>query len=246
MWGQVERPRVGPIGHGDWKAVMVQRCTARVTPRMRWPIWQPACAAASRASGYPLSLSPVGGIRFNAAFTETTSLRLHRPLRCRFALSPPRPPPRRVSASVSWSSAAAAAAALAMARPLPNQTVARTSATSLRYFPGHSKPSLPLSAPALRKAAAALLLAAAVALPCAVLYRAAVLDAVQPVQVGWDRGPWWERGQPPPAVVVPEEDGDVDPAAADDLVRFASTSSSPSFLLFNFVPLSFSVAVLVI
>uniref|UniRef100_A0A0E0GBF5 Nucleotide-diphospho-sugar transferase domain-containing protein n=2 Tax=Oryza TaxID=4527 RepID=A0A0E0GBF5_ORYNI len=104
-----------------------------------------------------------------------------------------------------------------MARPLPNQTVARTSATSLRHFPGHSKPSLPLSAPALRKAAAALLLAAAVALPCAVLYRAAVLDAVQPVQVGWDRGPWWERGQPPPAVVVPEEDGDVDPAAADDL-----------------------------
>uniref|UniRef100_A0A0E0NJD0 Nucleotide-diphospho-sugar transferase domain-containing protein n=1 Tax=Oryza rufipogon TaxID=4529 RepID=A0A0E0NJD0_ORYRU len=101
-----------------------------------------------------------------------------------------------------------------MARP---HIVARTSATSLRHFPGHSKPSLPLSAPALRKAAAALLLAAAVALPCAVLYRAAVLDAVQPVQVGWDRGPWWERGQPPPAVVVPEEDGDVDPAAADDL-----------------------------
>ncbi|XP_015689064.1 uncharacterized protein At4g15970-like [Oryza brachyantha] len=104
-----------------------------------------------------------------------------------------------------------------MARPLPNQARGQPSATSLRHLPGHSKPSPRLSAPALRKAAAVLLLAAAVALPCAMLYRAAVLNAVQTVQVGWDRSPWWERDQPPPAVMVPEEDGDGDPVAADDL-----------------------------
>uniref|UniRef100_A0A0D9VJL8 Nucleotide-diphospho-sugar transferase domain-containing protein n=1 Tax=Leersia perrieri TaxID=77586 RepID=A0A0D9VJL8_9ORYZ len=107
-----------------------------------------------------------------------------------------------------------------MARSSPSQALVRPSATSLRHFPAHPKPSPPsLSAVALRRAAAALLLAAAVALPCAVLYRAAVLGAARPVQMmGLDRRPWWERDQPPPpAVVVPEEDGDVDPAAADDL-----------------------------
>ncbi|KAL5208012.1 hypothetical protein ABZP36_032447 [Zizania latifolia] len=103
-----------------------------------------------------------------------------------------------------------------MARTLPTKTLVRTSATSIRHFPGHSKPSPPPCALMFRKAAAVLLLAAAVALPCAVLYRAAVLNAVQPVQVGWDRRPWWQRDQPPPAVMVPDEDGDVDPAAAGD------------------------------
>lgn len=68
-----------------------------------------------------------------------------------------------------------------------------------------------------------LLLAAAVVLPCAVLYRAAVSNTTPPVQVAWDPRTWWEWDRPPPPVMFPEpeEDGDLNPIAAGDLVRFS-------------------------
>lgn len=81
----------------------------------------------------------------------------------------------------------------------------------------------PARALALRKAAALLLLAAAVALPCAVLYRAAV-DARKPVYVARARRLWWE-GDPPPTPVAAPEDSEVDPLRPGDLVGFASSSA---------------------
>ncbi|KAG8059835.1 hypothetical protein GUJ93_ZPchr0002g24518 [Zizania palustris] len=124
-----------------------------------------------------------------------------------------------------------------MARTLPTKTLLRTSATSIRHFSGHSKPPPPPCAPMFRKSAAVLLLAAAVALPCAVLYRAAALNAVQPMQVGWDRRPWWQRDQLPPTVMLPDEDGDVDPAVTGDPVRFTTLPLPPPrslcFLIFS-------------
>lgn len=61
-----------------------------------------------------------------------------------------------------------------------------------------------------------LLLAAAVALPCAVLYRAAVSNAPPPVQIDRDLRLWRDLDPPRPPVMVPEEDGDLDPIPADD------------------------------
>uniref|UniRef100_A0ACD5Z2F7 Uncharacterized protein n=4 Tax=Avena sativa TaxID=4498 RepID=A0ACD5Z2F7_AVESA len=102
-----------------------------------------------------------------------------------------------------------------MARP-SRQTLGLPSATSLRRLPGHSQ-SPPPPASSCRKAAAVLLLAAAVALPCAVLYRAVVSNAPPPAQIDWDRRLWHEWDPPIPPVVVPEEDGDLDPiSTADD------------------------------
>ncbi|KAL6633760.1 hypothetical protein ACP70R_026431 [Stipagrostis hirtigluma subsp. patula] len=99
-----------------------------------------------------------------------------------------------------------------MGRPPRQAALAYPSATSLRRFRGHSPP--PPRAPALRKAAAVLLLAAAVALPCAVLYRAAVSV---PVNVARMRRPRLEWHPPVPSVTVPEEEGDVDLMAPGDL-----------------------------
>lgn len=78
-----------------------------------------------------------------------------------------------------------------------------------------------------------LLLAAAVALPCAVLYRAVVSNATPPVQVVLDRWPSREWDPPRAPVIVPEaeEDRDLDPISADDLVCF----SPPSSLMFQFL-----------
>ncbi|KAF8768588.1 hypothetical protein HU200_007136 [Digitaria exilis] len=96
-------------------------------------------------------------------------------------------------------------------------TMAQFSVTSLRRFRGNS-PLPPSRASALRRAAAMLLLAAAVTLPCAVLYRAAV-DTTATVYVPRARRPLLEWDPPPlpPADEVPEEDGDFDPFPTGDL-----------------------------
>ncbi|KQK00814.1 uncharacterized protein At4g15970 [Brachypodium distachyon] len=105
-----------------------------------------------------------------------------------------------------------------MSRPT-RQTLAPASATSLRRFPGNSQHRPPHASAPFRKAAAALLLVAAVALPCAVLYRAVVLNSPPPVQVGWGFRPWQEQGTLRAPVMVPEEDGDLDAVAAGDMER---------------------------
>ncbi|RLM80416.1 uncharacterized protein C2845_PM12G23600 [Panicum miliaceum] len=82
-----------------------------------------------------------------------------------------------------------------MGRP-PRTALAQYSVTSLRRFSGNS-PLRPSRASALRRVAAVLLLAAAVALPCAVLYRAAV-DATAPVYIPRARRPLLQWDPPPP------------------------------------------------
>ncbi|CAN6280368.1 unnamed protein product [Urochloa humidicola] len=93
----------------------------------------------------------------------------------------------------------------------------KISVTSLHRFRGNSPLPHSRASGALRGAAAVLLLAAAVALPCAVLYRAAV-DTAVPVYVPRARRPLLEWGPLPlPPVEVPEEDGGFDPLPAGDL-----------------------------
>ena len=117
-----------------------------------------------------------------------------------------------------------------MGRP-PRTALAQPSATSPRRFGGNS-PLRPSRASALRRVAAVLLLAAAVALPCAVLYRAAV-DATAPVYIPRARRPLLQWGPSPLLPVeIPAEDGDDDPFPADDLVGFASSFLLPFFLRF--------------
>ncbi|KAG2660585.1 hypothetical protein PVAP13_1KG452600 [Panicum virgatum] len=100
---------------------------------------------------------------------------------------------------------------------MPRAALVQPSATSSRRFCG-SSPLRPSRASALRRVAAVLLLAAAVALPCAVLYRAAV-DATAPVYIPRARRPLLQWDPPPlPPVEVPAEDDDADPFPTDDLV----------------------------
>ncbi|XP_023158127.1 uncharacterized protein At4g15970 isoform X2 [Zea mays] len=101
-----------------------------------------------------------------------------------------------------------------MAKP-SRQNLTHASVTSLRRFGGQS--SLPPSgaSPALRLAAAALLLAAAVALPCAVLYRATV-ETMEPIHVPRVHRPLLPA-PPLPPVQVPEDDSDFDPFPTGDL-----------------------------
>ncbi|XP_066319216.1 uncharacterized protein At4g15970-like isoform X1 [Miscanthus floridulus] len=103
-----------------------------------------------------------------------------------------------------------------MARP-SRQNPTHASVTSLRGFGGRSPLPLPPShaSAALRRAAAALLLAAAVALPCAVLYRAAV-ESTKPIHVPRVHRPLLPA-PPLPPVQVPEDDGDFDPFPTGDL-----------------------------
>ncbi|XP_062217528.1 uncharacterized protein At4g15970-like [Phragmites australis] len=101
-----------------------------------------------------------------------------------------------------------------MGRP-SRQTLNHPSVTSLRHFGRRHSPPPP-RASAFRKAAAVLLLAAAVALPCAVLYRAAVWATV-PANVAWTRRPLREWDPPHSPVLVPDENGDVDPMPPGDL-----------------------------
>ncbi|CAN6233918.1 unnamed protein product [Urochloa humidicola] len=99
----------------------------------------------------------------------------------------------------------------------PRTTLAQPSVTSLRRFRGNLPLPHSRASGALRGAAAVLLLAAAVALPCAVLHRAAV-DTTAPVYVPRARRPLLDWGPPPlPPVEVPEEDGEFDPLPAGDL-----------------------------
>ncbi|KAJ1280480.1 hypothetical protein BS78_04G235900 [Paspalum vaginatum] len=102
-----------------------------------------------------------------------------------------------------------------MGRP-SRQTLAQTSVTSPRRFRGRSPLPPSRASAAVRGAAALLLLAAAVALPCAVLYRAAVGNTT-PVYVPRVRRPWLQREPPLPPPEVPEEDGDLDPFPTGDL-----------------------------
>jgi hypothetical protein len=114
-----------------------------------------------------------------------------------------------------------------MARP-SRRTFTPTSVTSLRHLRGYSPQ--PARASALRNAAAVLLLAATVALPCTVLYRAAV-DTTTPVYVPRARRPWLERRPTLPPVTTPEEDSAVDPVPPGDLVGFDSSASSSALHL---------------
>jgi len=109
-----------------------------------------------------------------------------------------------------------------MARP-SRQNPTHASVTSLRGFGGRSPLPLPPShaSAAFRRVAAALLLAAAVALPCAVLYRAAV-ESTKPIHVPRVHRPLLPA-PPLPPVQVPEDDGDFDPFPTGDLVGFASS-----------------------
>lgn len=115
----------------------------------------------------------------------------------------------------------------------PQRAILVQSATSLRRFRGNS-PLPPSRASALRGAAAVLLLAAAVALPCAVLYRAAV-DTTAPVYIPRARRPLlqWDP-QPLPPAEVTEEEGEFDTFPTGDLVGFASSLLAQSIFLSMF------------
>ena len=114
---------------------------------------------------------------------------------------------------------------------MPRAALVQPSATSSRRFRG-SSPLRPSRASALRRVAAVLLLAAAVALSCAVLYRAAV-DATAPVYIPRARRPLLQWDPPPlPPVEVPAEDDAADPFPTDDLVGFASSFLLP-LLIFS-------------
>jgi hypothetical protein len=105
-----------------------------------------------------------------------------------------------------------------MAKP-SRQNLTHASVTSLRRFGGHLPLSPSGASTALRRAAAALLLAAAVALPCAVLYRATV-ETMEPIHVPRVHRPLLPA-PPLPPVQVPEDDSDFDPFPTGDLVWFA-------------------------
>jgi hypothetical protein len=117
-----------------------------------------------------------------------------------------------VTDSLVRSAAAADAAPLAMARP-SRQTLGLT---SLRRLDVISR-SPPPPASVLRRAAA-------VALPCAVLYRAVLShwNAPPPVQNDRYRRLWRDLDPPRAPVMVPGEYGDLDPISANDPVSFHS------------------------